>query len=205
MGKELYPRFRCVMCGWLAHYSMLEKAPYKIEVRGMKVEGFGGISYHHVWGAKKMYKEFLRSKVRELCKELGLKLVDEANEDEEEERAASEPDDEETTVDDDSEALGLGAGVSSSVVRKTPSRSVVRVAHEVASGAGIEDIEVVTEEVTRERFIQTMQAISTSRLVSSSPFRLQEQSSIRTIEQGQPSIRAVAIDSEFVEGGENNG
>lgn len=76
MGKDLYPRFKCPLCGWLAYYSMLDKGPYNLEIRGMKVEGFGGISYHKIWGGKKEYKEFLREKVRELAKELGLKLTD---------------------------------------------------------------------------------------------------------------------------------
>jgi len=99
MSKELYPRFTCPLCGWLAHYSMLEKAPHDIKVVGMKVEGFGGISYHKIRGAKKAYKEFLREKVRELAEELGLKFADEVDEvdevDEEEyEEVETEPSEE---------------------------------------------------------------------------------------------------------------
>jgi len=90
MGKELYPRFKCPLCGWLAYYSMLEKGPHKLEIRGMKVEGFGGISYHKIWGGKKEYKEFLREKVRELAKELGMKLTDEEEEIIEEEEVEAE-------------------------------------------------------------------------------------------------------------------
>lgn len=84
MGKDLYPRFKCPLCGWLAYYSMLDKGPYNLEIQGMKVEGFGGISYHKIWGGKKEYKVFLREKVRELAKELGLKLEEEEITEEEE-------------------------------------------------------------------------------------------------------------------------
>ena len=80
MGKDLYPRFKCPVCGWLAHYSMLEKAPHNLQVVGMKVDGFQGISYHKIWGIKREYKEFLRLKIREVAKELGLKLADEEEE-----------------------------------------------------------------------------------------------------------------------------
>lgn len=90
MGKDLYPRFKCPLCGWLAYYSMLDKGPYNLEIRGMKVEGFGGISYHKIWGGKKEYKEFLREKVRELAKELGLKLTDDEEEITEEEEIEAE-------------------------------------------------------------------------------------------------------------------
>jgi hypothetical protein len=161
----------------------------------MKYSGFQEISYHQVWdlGVNRDYKRFLQLKIRELAKKFGLKLVDEADEDEEEERAVSEPDDEETTVDDDSEALGLGAGVSSSVVRKTPSHSVVRVAHEVAEplSEDIEDTEVVVEEVTRERVAQTLRVLSMSHFVSSPSFQRQE----------QLSIQVVPTDSMFIERG----
>jgi len=90
MGKDLYPRFKCPLCGWLAYYSMLDRGPYNLEIRGMKVEGFGGISYHKIWGGKKEYKEFLREKVRELAKELGLKLAEEEEEITEEEEMEAE-------------------------------------------------------------------------------------------------------------------
>jgi hypothetical protein len=71
---------------------MLDKGPYGLEIRGMKVEGFGGISYHKIWGGKKEYKVFLREKVRELAKELGLKLAEEEEEiTEEEEMEAERP------------------------------------------------------------------------------------------------------------------
>lgn len=90
MGKDLYPRFKCPLCGWLAYYSMLDKGPYNLEIRGMKVEGFGGISYHKICGGRKEYKEFLREKVRELAKELGLKLTDEEEEITEEEEMEAE-------------------------------------------------------------------------------------------------------------------
>lgn len=110
MGKNLYPRFKCPLCGWLAYYSMLEKGPHKLEVKGMKVEGFGGISYHKIRGVKKEYKEFLRVKVRELAKELGLKIVGEEEIDEYEEDVeldVDEKEDEEELTEDDLEALLL--------------------------------------------------------------------------------------------------
>lgn len=91
MGKDLVPRFVCPLCGWLAYYSMLDGGPYKLEIRGMKYDGFQKISYHHVWGGKKEYKEFLRMKVRELVKELGLKLADEEEEITGEEEMEVEP------------------------------------------------------------------------------------------------------------------
>lgn len=85
MGKDLVPRFKCPLCGWLAYYTMLSRGPYKLEIKGMRYDGFQEISYHHVWTGKKEYKVFLREKVRELAKELGLKLADEEEEVEEEE------------------------------------------------------------------------------------------------------------------------
>jgi CO dehydrogenase/acetyl-CoA synthase beta subunit len=69
---------------------MLDRGPYSLEIRGMKVEGFGGISYHKIWGGKKEYKVFLREKVRELAKELGLKLAEEEEEITEEEEMEAE-------------------------------------------------------------------------------------------------------------------
>lgn len=126
MGKDLVPRFKCPLCGWLAYYSMLDKGPYKLEIKGMKYDGFQEISYHRVWTGKKEYKEFLRLKVRELAKKLGLKLVDEEEAiDYDEEEIETEPSDidEEEITDDDLEALGLG--LPSSVVTETPAQRMV--------------------------------------------------------------------------------
>lgn len=92
MGKELVPRFKCPLCGWLAYYSMFERGPHKLEIKGMKYGGFQEISYHRVWTGKREYKEYLREKVRELAKELGIKLVDEEEvTDEYEEEVETEP------------------------------------------------------------------------------------------------------------------
>lgn len=82
MGKDLVPRFKCPLCGWLAYYSMFERGPHKLEIKGMKYGGFQEISYHKIWTGKREYKEYLRGKVRELAKELGIKLADEADEEE---------------------------------------------------------------------------------------------------------------------------
>lgn len=77
MGKDLVPRFKCPLCGWLAYYSMFERGPHKLEIKGMKYGGFQEISYHKIWTGKREYKEYLRGKVRELAKVLGIKLADE--------------------------------------------------------------------------------------------------------------------------------
>ncbi len=61
-----------------------------MEIKGMRYDGFQEISYHHVWTGKKEYKVFLREKVRELAKELGLKLTDEEEEITEEEEMEAE-------------------------------------------------------------------------------------------------------------------
>lgn len=125
MGKEMVPRFKCPLCGWLAYYSMFEKGPHKLEIKGMKYDGFQGISYHRVWGSKKQYKEFLCVKVRELAEELGLKIlgdeeVDDYEEelDDYEEEVEAEPDVDEEEDDDeiDLEALGLGSPPSERVM-----------------------------------------------------------------------------------------
>lgn len=86
MGRDLYPRFKCPLCGWMAHLSMLEKAPHKIEIVGTQFGGFQEISYHRMWGGKKQYKAFLREKVKELAARLGMQIVgdDEYEEDEDE-------------------------------------------------------------------------------------------------------------------------
>ena len=130
MGKDLVPRFTCPLCGWLAYWSMLEGGPHKPEIRGMKYGGFQEISYHRVWdfGTKRAYKQFLRSKVRELAKELGLKLVDEVDVD-----AVKEDEievDTKRVVEDDlddlekvAESVGLNRSSASSVVRVHRSRS----------------------------------------------------------------------------------
>lgn len=86
MGKDLYPRFKCPLCGWMAHLSMLEKAPHKIEIIGTQFGGFQEISYHRMWGGKKQYKAFLREKVKELAECLGMQIVgDEEYEEDEDE------------------------------------------------------------------------------------------------------------------------
>lgn len=126
MGKDLVPRFKCPLCGWLAYYSMLDRGPYTLEIKGMRYDGFQEISYHRVWTGKKEYKEFLRLKVRELAKKLGLKLADEEEAidyDEEEIEAESSDMDmgEEEITDDDLEALGLRPAT---VVTKTPSQTI---------------------------------------------------------------------------------
>lgn len=120
MGKELVPRFKCPLCGWLAYYSMLEKGPHKLEIKGMRYDGFQEITYHRIWTGKKEYKEFLRGKVRELAKELGIKLADEEEEiiDEYEEEMETEPLEVEEV---DLEALGLSPAT---VVTKTPSQAI---------------------------------------------------------------------------------
>ena len=128
MGKNLVPRFTCPLCGWLAYWSMLERGPHKPKIRGMKYDGFQGISYHSVWdlGTKRAYKQFLRLKIQELAKELGLKLADEVDLEEIEDKEI-EVNDRERVVEDDLDELGrevgLGPGTSFSVARKTPSRS----------------------------------------------------------------------------------
>jgi len=76
MGKDLVPRFKCPLCGWLAYSSMLERGPYNLEIMGMRYHGFQDISYHKVRDGKSEYEEFLRKKVRELARMLGLKLTD---------------------------------------------------------------------------------------------------------------------------------
>ncbi len=117
MGKDLVPRFKCPLCGWLAYYSMLNNGPHKLEIRGMKYDGFQGISYHKLWRGKKEYKEFLCLKVRELAEELGLEIVGDEEVDDYEEDVEAEP----LSVDDeefdeiDLESLGLRSPASERV------------------------------------------------------------------------------------------
>jgi len=161
---------------------MLEKGPYKIEVRGMKVEGFGGISYHHVWGAKKMYKEFLRSKFRELAKELGLKLVDEVDVDAVEEEEIEV--DTEQVIEDDLDELAQEIGLGPlTVVRGVP-HSAGHVAGD-SPGHAAGDVETVG-------LSQLMQAMS---IQASAGSRIQRLALNKVIE----------TDFEFVKGGEDNG
>jgi hypothetical protein len=140
MGKDLVPRFKCPLCGWLAYYSMLEKGPHKIEVRGMKYGGFQEISYHHVWGVKKDYKKFLRIKVRELAKKLGIRLADEEL-------------DEEITDDEEDEEIDLevlGLGTPSSTVIGTPSRNEQRKTFATYVRASQNQVDSVNVHLTEE-------------------------------------------------------
>lgn len=191
MGKELYPRFKCPLCGWLAHYSMLENGPHKIEVRGMKVEGFGGISYHHIWGVKREYKEFLRIKVRELAKKLGIKLADEADEeyvtDEEVEEIA-----EEIGLEPSKEILDevegeprkarkrLVKSQSASPIVRAPSQTVIRTERVIPSA------EVSAQPSVTPEMAKVLQELFTSR-------------SVRTPSSTQkPLGRIIKTDSTFI-------
>ena len=130
MGKDLVPRFTCPLCGWLAYWSMLESGPHKLKIRGMKYGGFQEISYHRVWDldTNRVYKRFLRLKVQELAKKLGLKLADEVDVDAvEEEEIEVDIEQAEDYLDDlekVAESVGLSHSSVSSVVRVHRSRSV---------------------------------------------------------------------------------
>lgn len=189
MSKDLVPRFTCPLCGWLAYWSMLEKGPHKPKIRGMKYGGFQEISYHSVWSLdiNRTYKQFLRLKVRELAKKLGLKLADEIDVDAVEEEEEIEVDTE-RVIEDDLDKLAqelLGSGATSPVVRKAVRHSAGHAA------GGVEDISGV-EGATMS---QVMQAISMIRLQESSGKRIQRSALNRVIE----------TDFEFVKGGENDG
>lgn len=137
MSKEMVPRFTCPLCGWLAYYSMLDNGPHKLEIRGMKYDGFQGISYHRVWGSKKQYKEFLRVKVRELAESLGLKIVGDEEVDDYEEEVEVEPLDVDEEEDDfDLEALGLGSPPSERIAG-IPSERVENASVEYARSAPV--------------------------------------------------------------------
>ena len=187
-SKDLVPRFKCPLCGWLAYYSMLDRGPYKLEIKGMRYDGFQEISYHRIWTGKKDYKEFLRLKVRELAKELGLKLVDEEEaidyDEEEIEVESSDADiDGEEVTDEDLESLGLRPAT---VVTKTPSQTIPT--------QTMIDIAVVEQPSVDPEMVKVLQKVLLSR-------------SVRTlaIQSGQKSFgRIIKTDATFI-GGEDNG
>lgn len=187
MGKDLVPRFTCPLCGWLAYWSMLESGPHKLKIRGMKYGGFQEISYHRVWDldTNRVYKRFLRLKVRELAKKLGLKLVDEVDVDAVEEEEIEV--DMDQVVEDDLDKLaqevGLGPGATYSPAVRTVPRSAGHVAGDSTGHAG-GDVEKVS---------QLMHEMSKIGLFSSN--RIQELALSKSVE----------MDFEFVKGGEDNG
>jgi hypothetical protein len=197
MGKDLVPRFKCPLCGWLAYYTMLSKGPYKLEIKGMRYDGFQEISYHHIWTGKREYKEFLRIKVRELAKELGIKLADEADEEdvtdegikEIVEEIGFEPSEE---VRDDVEGESQKArkhlveSQGASPIVKTPSRTVIRTERVTPSA------EVSAQLSGTPEMVEALQELFTSRLM-------------RTPSSGQkPFGKVIKTEATFI-GGENNG
>lgn len=197
MGKDLYPRFRCPICGWWAHYSMLAKGVYPFEIQGMKVEGFGGISYHKIWGGKKEYKEFLRTKVRELAKKLGIKLADETDEEyitdegieeiaEEIGLESSEEVWDEVEVEAQKARKKLVESQGASPIVKTPSQTVIRTERVIPS------TEVSAQLIGTPEMVEALQELFTSRLRW-------------TPSSGQkPFGKVIKTDAAFI-GGENNG
>ncbi len=188
MSKELVPRFTCPLCGWLAYWSMLEGGPHKPEIRGMKYGGFQEISYHRVWdfGTKRAYKQFLRLKVRELAKELGLKLADEIDVDAVEEEEEIEVDTDQV-IEDDLDELAQEVGLGPLTVVRGVSHSAGHVAGD-STGHAAGDVE-------KASFSQLMQAMSMTRLQAFSGSRIRSSTHNKVIE----------MDFEFVKGGEDNG
>lgn len=183
MGKDLVPRFKCPLCGWLAYYSMLDRGPYKLEIKGMRYDGFQEISYHHIWTGKKEYKEYLRLKVRELAKNLGIKLADE-------EDAAAEYEEEVETE-----------PVEEVRVEK-PSR---RVAEKVATPSQtIIQTESITEDIDDEDIGESVVAEVDEKVVEVLR-QLMKRTPSSQIDR-KPSSFSISTDSQFIDlGGENNG
>ena len=136
--KELVPRFRCPLCGWMAYYSQLENSPHDIEVHGVEYTGFQSVKWHRrgMWGVKREYKRFLRVKVLELAQWLGVEFpdvdVDAIEDDDEEADVLSEAELEELGLRD--EASGVGRDTSA-VSRETVGDRMV-VSHEVVAPVG---------------------------------------------------------------------
>lgn len=191
MGKDLVPRFTCPLCGWLAYWSMLEGGPHKPEIRGMKYGGFQEISYHRVWdfGTKRAYKQFLRLKVRELAKELGLKLVDEVDVDAaEEEEIEVDTEQAEDDLDALSQEIGLGPGATYSPAVRTVPRSAGHAAGG-STGHAAGNVETVSH---------LMHAMSKIQIQTFSGSRFSK------MQELDPN-KVVEADFEFVERGESDG
>lgn len=179
MGKDLYPRFKCPLCGWLAHFSMLSRAPHDVEIVGMKVDGFQGISYHKIWGGKKEYREFLREKIREVAEVLGVNL------DEEEEEI--EPAEEEAQEEVRREKPPKRARrMAEKVVATTPSQTIIRT--ESITEATDESAIAEVDEKVAEALRQLIKRTPSSQI------------------DRKPSSSYISTGSMFIDlGGENNG
>jgi len=180
MGKDLYPRFRCPLCGWMAHLSMLREAPHKIEIIGTQFKGFQGISYHKIWGGKKEYREFLREKIREVAEVLGVNLDDEEEglvpaeeEDQEEIRRGKPP--------------NQARRLAEKVVATTPSQTIIRTESIVEDT----DDESAVDEVD-EKLVEALR-----QLIKRTPSSQIDR---------KPSSSYISTSSMFIDlGGENNG